>query len=99
MAPWKIRDDVRKLVRDSPPLMISHDMANRTKHRVLKSARAGTGAGHELTYTLITVVGETVVDTYIDTGDGQRRSGLEVASECIGEWERILRSVGLPIDR
>jgi hypothetical protein len=39
------------------------------------------------------------MDCVIDDGKGNQISGKQLARECLAEWQRILQSEGLPIDR
>jgi hypothetical protein len=93
------RNQVWRDVHASRPLLACGDVANGTKH--LRLERAKIGAAHSHTATEITpgASAPSVVSTVIDMGDGTTRAGLDLAYECVAEWERILTAAGLSIVR
>jgi len=92
-VPARVRGLIEKLVADSPPLMICADLANGTKHLWLRKPRVG--AKHSRWNLLITPGESSKVEYLIDIGSGDQQDGLELARECLLEWERILTAKGL----
>jgi len=88
------KDAVRKAVDASRDLQICRSLCIHTKH-----LRARRGARHSHVDIDITPGQSTVMDCFIDDGEGNLISGKELARRCVGEWERILQAHGLTIDR
>jgi hypothetical protein len=82
---------IQSAAHQSWALGICSDLANGTKHFENKTAE------HSRMDTRITLGKSSVVDAVIDMGDGTTRSGLEVARQCLLDWEAILTRHNLPI--
>lgn len=95
VMPAATKEALKIAIRASPILPIARDMANGTKHFKLDSANI-RAQHHHVDTTIIPGV-STQMDLLVEMGDGSLRSGLDVAKECIAEWESILKSAGLPI--
>jgi hypothetical protein len=94
-VPRRVRKSIEKLVEAPRPLKICGDLANATKHLKLRKIRAGAKQSH---WNIAITPGESSKVQYlIDTGSGTRQDGLDLARECLSEWERILSAQGLKI--
>jgi hypothetical protein len=101
-----LASDVQKsaaweMVKKSKHLIICQDICNGTKHLKLTTPHSGVGAQHLHISTKITP-GEDVasqMDCVVDDGYGNEIAGMQLARECIVEWERILSSQKLAIER
>jgi hypothetical protein len=94
LVPEEAKVSVLKRVRKSTVLQICRDLCNGSKHLVAKPAR------HLHTVTIVVANQNTVEhDCMIDDGRGAQMAGKAFASECLAEWEAILRAEGLAIAR
>jgi hypothetical protein len=93
------KDKVKDAAHASALLLICRDMCNGTKHLKLESPRSGSGAAHSHVDMKITPGSglPPKMDCFIDDGTGKQISGMQLARDCVSEWERILQSVGLAI--
>ncbi len=90
-----VSQSIERLVAASPSLMICADLANGTKHLKLKDPRVGAKPSH---CNLTIVPGESSkVEYLVDSGSGTQQNSLDLARECLREWERILHEQGLAI--
>ncbi|SRR5229473_92593 len=92
-VPARVRRSIETLVAKPRPLMICADLANATKHLRLRNVRAG--AKHSHRNLSITPGESSKVEYRIEIGRGKQQDGLELARECLSEWERILTEQGL----
>ena len=92
-VPARVRESSETVVADSPPLIICAGLAIATKHLRLRNPRVG--AKHSRWNLLITPGESSKVEYLIDIGSGDQQDGLELARECLLEWERILTAKGL----
>jgi hypothetical protein len=88
------KDSVCRWAHASVALRVCQEMCNGTKHLGARS-----GASHDHIDTTIVPGGPTIMDCLIDNGEGTLVSGNVLARQCIGEWEFILKSHGLPTER
>ena len=94
LVPEAAKVSVLKRVRDSTALQICRDLCNGSKHLVATPAR------HLHTITIVIADQNTVEhDCTIDNGHGAQIPSKTFASECLAEWETILRGEGLAIAR
>lgn len=93
-----IKDQIKAAVElPTSILAVANDMANGTKHLQLRGPVVGAKHSH---VNITIVPGKvSVADCLIEMGDGTPRSALDVARECVVEWERVLSGSGLAIDR
>lgn len=96
--PQPIKDEIKTKVESLGCILaVANDMANGTKHLQLRNPVVGAKHSH---VNITIVPGKaSVADCLIEMGDGAFRLGLEVARECVAEWERVLSESGLAIDR
>jgi len=88
-----VKARIEAAVESSRILAIANDMANGTKHLELHEARAGASYSH---LTLATSGPISTLECMIEVR-GEQRTARELATECVREWERILRAEGLPV--
>lgn len=87
------RDGVENKVSHSAALMICADLANARKHFKLNKPRVGASHSHK---NFVITPGEpSRIEYLINTGAGPKVDGLGLAHNCLAEWERILRELGL----
>jgi hypothetical protein len=86
------RDQVERAISDSPTLSLLADLANLEKHRILeRPPRSGeiprmslSDVADKSGWRLRVVIAHK----------GQERDDVEFAREVIGEWARVLNSLG-----
>jgi hypothetical protein len=80
----------------SPKLRLCQQLCNGMKHL---GPRQSEASHHHIEASIASGWGVTNMDCIIDDGSGNLISGMELAQECIAEWERILQSQGLATAR
>lgn len=95
--PVSFRESIEGIVSALPDLQVCADLANATKHLQLKSPRVGAKHSHRSIEIFGGDSSRTKLDYFIDIGNGTTRNGLDLARQCVVEWERILTAQGLPI--
>jgi hypothetical protein len=87
---------IKELVHRNTTILICRDLANGTKHLLDDK---NLKAQHKVTNVTITPGEGTVVDCVIVMRNGTRRSGYELAHECVKAWEAIFTRVGVSYRR
>lgn len=88
-----VKARIEAAVESSQILAIANDMANGTKHLELHKSQAGAAYSH----LSLATSGEVSTLKCIIEVAGRSRTARELATECVGEWQRILEAEGLPV--
>jgi hypothetical protein len=94
-VPESVRDSIEEHAGRSGLLKTCRDLATRMKHLEVWYERVGAKPLH---YN-VTIVpgGSSKVEYLVDPGNETKQDGLDLARECLLEWERILGSLGLKV--
>jgi hypothetical protein len=98
----RFRDSIENLAKNYNSLMISADLANRSKHLDLKSIRKDARLTGHVSVTIDEIVqtGESSSNVsweYIAVlSDGSQHDALNLARMAVNDWEAILIAQGLP---
>ena len=83
------------LTNSSPMLQLSADLANDSKHLILRSTRADDRSTNITRIDLTILVGiETVAHRFYVQSAGREYDVLKIAEIAVGEWARFLTSRG-----
>ena len=96
-VPGCIRNSIEEFLKTQPSIIKCADLANATKHLELKHPRVGDEPSAKPSHSNMTIIpGESSTVVYlIDSATGPKQNALDLARDCLLEWERLLAEKGL----
>ncbi len=92
------KDDVEALIKRSPMLKLSADLANGSKHLVLTTARTGDKSTAITRNDANVIIGTGVAHRFYVQSAGAEYDVLQIAESAVGDWEKYLTGEGLLLD-